>query len=69
MHATRVWTIEANMSAGALQLLAAEALGYQPGVTAGAWASVSGLGGNQPPKWMIELSKQLAARGIKHALY
>jgi len=69
MHAPRVWTIEANMPAFTLRLLATEALGYQPGVTAGAWASVSGLGGNQPPQWMTELSKQLAARGIQHSLY
>ena len=69
MHATRVWTIVANMPAGALQLLATEALGSDPGVTDGVWASVDGLGGNHPPQWMVRLSEQLAARGIKHALY
>ncbi|PZM92220.1 MAG: hypothetical protein DIU79_12040 [Actinobacteria bacterium] len=69
MHSTRVWTIAANMPAYTLQLLASEVLGTQPGVTDGVWASVDGLGGNQPPRWMIELSKQLAARGIQHALY
>ena len=69
MHSTRVWTIAANMSAGALQLLVTEILGTQPGVNAGAWASVDGLGGAQPPQWMVRLSEQLTARGIQHALY
>lgn len=69
MHHTRVWTIEAQMPAATLQLLVTEILGYQPGVTAGAWASVSGLGGNQPPQWMLELRERLAARGIQHELY
>ena len=69
MHSQRTWTLIANMPAATLQLLATEALGTQPGVTAGAWASVSGLGGTQPPAWMLELSEQLAARGVKHDLY
>src|SRR5690606_39383814 len=70
MHHTRVWTIEAQMPAATLQLLATEALGYQPGVTAGAWASVSRLGDTKrPPERMCELRERLAARGIQHSLY
>lgn len=70
MHSTRVWTIEAQMPAFTLQLMATEILGYQPGVTAGAWASVSGLGDTKrPPEWMLELRERLAARGIQHSLY
>lgn len=69
MHHSRVWTLAANMPAGTLKFLATEALGFDPGVTDGVWASVDGLGGNHPPEWMQKLSEQLAARGIKHALY
>jgi len=65
----RTWTLYADLSPAALQLMAAEALGYQPGVTAGAWASVSGLGdADEPPAWMRRLRDQLARDGIAHDL-
>jgi len=65
----RTWTLYADLPAATLQFMAAEALGYQPGVTDGAWASVSGLGDEQPPEWMIRLRDRLAAEGIAHELY
>jgi len=69
MHSYRTWTLSADLSPAALQLMAAAALGYQPGVTDGAWASVSGLGDEQPPAWMLRLRDRLAAEGIAHELY
>ena len=66
----RTWTLYADLPAATLQLMAAEALGYQPGVTDGAWSAVSGLGdAKQPPAWMLRLSDQLARDGIEHQLY
>jgi len=66
----RTWTLAADLSPAALQLMAAEALGYQPGVTDGAWSAVSGLGdADQPPEWMQRLSDQLKRDGIEHQLY
>lgn len=69
MHSQRTWTLIANLTAGALKLKATEALGFDPGVDDGVWSAVSGLGGAQPPSWMVRLSEQLAKEDIAHKLY
>ena len=68
MYRTRLWTLYADLSPAALQLMAAQAGAPYPSVTDGAWASVSGLGDEQPPEWMIRLRDRLAAEGIAHDL-
>jgi len=69
MYRTRLWTLYADLSPAALQLMAAQAGAPYPSVTAGAWSSVSGLGDpDQAPAWMIRLRDRLAAEGIAHDL-
>jgi len=66
----RTWTLSADLSPAALQLRAIDALGVDPGVDDGVWASVAGLGdAKQPPAWMLRLQEQLERDGIAHELY
>ncbi len=61
----RTWTLEADVSAGRLQLDAAEILGYQPGVTCGRYASVSAMGDKRTaPDWMRQLATEYRGMGI-----
>lgn len=64
----RPWTLTADLSADDLQLRASRVLGFVPPVTDGIWASIHGMGG-KPPKWMLELSKQLKQDDIEHLIY
>jgi len=64
----RPWTLTANLSATDLQLRASKILEFIPPVTDGIWASIHGMG-SKPPKWMLELSKQLKQDDIEHLIY
>lgn len=64
----RPWTLTADLSAADLQLRASKFLGFIPPVTDGIWASVHGMGGQQP-EWMQKLSEQLERDGIEHLIY
>lgn len=61
------WVLSADVSAGAMQAMAAEEAGYQVGVTAGRWASVVS-NGHKPADWMVALAARFAADGIAHSL-
>jgi len=69
MDRYRVWTLTADLPAADLRHRASKVLGFIPPVTAGAWASVNGLGGNRPPEWMQQLSNQLEQDDIEHQIY
>jgi len=64
----RPWTLTADLSAADLRLRASNVLGFIPPVTDGIWASIHGMG-SQQPKWMLELSEQLKRDGIEHLIY
>ena len=54
----RTWTLAADVSAGQLADIIRDYLPLgqiAPGVTDGAYASVSAVGGDQPPEWMSRL--------------
>lgn len=69
MHALRTWTIAANLSPAALKIRAIKAFGIDPGVRDSVWASVSAIGGTEPPEWMLRLERQLAKEYVLYVLY
>jgi Domain of unknown function (DUF1870) len=65
------WTLEADLTAGALQVWVADALPgqLQPGIKDGAYAAVSGLGTKaEAPEWMRGLLSDLTLAGITASL-